>query len=95
MSESERNESRFPCHVYEIADAKEAYDSFRGELIKEYGDDVTLNDGTVLHGNYMWDDGSRYIDDNTLSVHMSRLREKVGAEHIQTVRGVGYQWSDI
>ncbi len=43
----------------------------------------------------LWDDGSRYIDDNTLSVHMSRLREKVGAEHIQTVRGVGYQWSDI
>ena len=32
--------------------------------------------------------------DNTLSVHMSRLREKIGAEHIKTIRGVGYQWSD-
>ena len=61
MSEFERNEARFPCHIYEIADAKEAYDSFRGELIKEYGDDVTLDDGTVLHWNYMWDDGSRYL----------------------------------
>ena len=61
MSEFERNETRFPCHIYEIADAKEAYDSFRGELIKEYGDDVTLDDGTVLHGNYMWDDGSRSL----------------------------------
>ena len=61
MSKSERNESRFPCHVYEIADAKEAYDSFRGELIKEYGDDVTLDDGTVLHGNYRWDDGGRSL----------------------------------
>ena len=43
----------------------------------------------------LWDDGGRFIDDNTLSVHMSRLREKVGAERIRTVRGVGYQWSDI
>ncbi len=42
----------------------------------------------------LWDDGGKFIDDNTLSVHMSRLREKTGAEHIRTVRGVGYQWSD-
>lgn len=43
----------------------------------------------------LWDDGSKFIDDNTLSVHMSRLREKIGAECIATVRGVGYQWSDM
>ena len=43
----------------------------------------------------LWDDGGKFIDDNTLSVHMSRLREKVGAEHIRTLRGVGYQWSDM
>ena len=42
----------------------------------------------------LWDDGGKFIDDNTLSVHMSRLREKTGAEHIRTIRGVGYQWSD-
>lgn len=42
----------------------------------------------------LWDDGSKFIDDNTLSVHMSRLREKVGAAHIKTIRGVGYEWSD-
>ena len=42
----------------------------------------------------LWDDGGKYIDDNTLSVHMSRLREKAGADHIRTVRGVGYQWWD-
>ena len=42
----------------------------------------------------LWDDGGKYVDDNTLSVHMSRLREKVGAEHISTIRGVGYQWSE-
>jgi DNA-binding response OmpR family regulator len=43
----------------------------------------------------LWDDGGKFIDDNTLSVHMSRLREKVGADHIRTVRRVGYQWSDM
>lgn len=43
----------------------------------------------------LWDDVGKFIDDNTLSVHMSRLREKVGADHIRTVRGVGYQWSDM
>ena len=40
----------------------------------------------------LWDDGGKFIDDNTLSVHMSRLREKIGGSHIRTVRGVGYQW---
>ena len=42
----------------------------------------------------LWDDGSKFIDDNTLSVHMSRLREKIGGSHIKTIRGVGYQWSE-
>ena len=42
----------------------------------------------------LWDDGAKFVDDNTLSVHISRLREKIGAGHIRTVRGVGYQWED-
>ena len=42
----------------------------------------------------LWDCGGNFVDDNTLSVHMSRLREKIGKEHIVTVRGVGYQWKD-
>lgn len=42
----------------------------------------------------IWDMGGQFIDDNTLSVHISRLREKIGAEYIRTVRGVGYQWED-
>ncbi len=42
----------------------------------------------------LWDVDSRFVDDNTLSVHVSRLREKVGAERIKTIRGVGYQWVD-
>ena len=42
----------------------------------------------------LWDVDSRFVDDNTLSVHISRLREKVGGGHIKTIRGVGYQWVD-
>ncbi len=48
--------------------------------------------GTLLES--LWDAEGRFIDDNTLSVHMSRLREKIGAQHIKTIRGVGYQWVD-
>lgn len=42
----------------------------------------------------LWDSDGKYVDDNTLSVHISRLREKIGGSHIQTVRGVGYKWVD-
>ena len=42
----------------------------------------------------IWDMGGQFIDTNTLTVHISRLREKIGAEYIRTVRGVGYQWED-
>ncbi len=42
----------------------------------------------------IWDDNNNFIDDNTLSVHISRLREKIGASHIVTVRGFGYRWQE-
>ena len=42
----------------------------------------------------LWDSDGKFVDDNTLSVHISRLREKIGGGHIRTVRGVGYQWVD-
>ncbi len=42
----------------------------------------------------LWDSDGRFVDDNTLSVHVSRLREKIGVGHIKTIRGVGYQWLD-
>ena len=60
---------------------------------------MLLESKTVVPRNrlleVLWDDGGKFIDDNTLSVHMSRLREKVGVDHIRTVRGMGYQWSDM
>lgn len=42
----------------------------------------------------IWDIDSQFIDDNTLSVHVSRLREKIGTQRIRTVRGIGYQWEE-
>ncbi|MBQ5334257.1 MAG: winged helix-turn-helix transcriptional regulator, partial [Oscillospiraceae bacterium] len=42
----------------------------------------------------LWDGKGEFVDDNTLSVHISRLREKIGSEHIITVRGVGYKWQE-
>lgn len=59
-------------------------------LIRNNGIIVTRS---ILLQN-IWDDAGDFIDDNTLSVHISRLREKIGAEHIKTVRGVGYRWED-
>lgn len=59
-------------------------------LIRNSG--VIITRATLLQN--IWDDNGNFIDDNTLSVHMSRLREKIGAEHITTVRGVGYRWEE-
>lgn len=42
----------------------------------------------------IWDCDGNFIDDNTLSVHISRLRDKIGADHITTVRGTGYRWEE-
>lgn len=37
-------------------------------------------------------DGYEGVEDNTLSVNMSRLRGKIGSEYIETVRGFGYRF---
>ena len=47
--------------------------------------------------NDLWDGTGNFVDDNTLSVYIRRLREKVEADashpqHLITVRGFGYQW---
>lgn len=36
--------------------------------------------------------GDCAVDDNTIRVIISRLRDKVGAEHIKTIRGLGYRF---
>lgn len=40
----------------------------------------------------IWDCGGNFVEDNTLTVYIKRLREKLGdAVHIETVRGIGYR----
>ncbi|KAA8745454.1 MULTISPECIES: response regulator transcription factor [Paenibacillus] len=51
---------------------------------------------SILSG--LWDMSGEFIDNNTLSVHIRRLREKIEdvpaePEYIVTVRGVGYKWN--
>lgn len=44
----------------------------------------------------LWDMGGDFVEDNTLTVTMKRLREKLGSPAcIRTLRGVGYRMEDI
>ncbi len=50
--------------------------------------------------NEIWDDTGNFVDGNTLSVYVRRLREKVEMDpshpqHLITVRGFGYQWKEV
>lgn len=61
------------------------------------------NQGRILTREYilneLWDNTGDFVDDNTLSVYVRRLREKI-EEHpsrpryLLTVRGFGYQWKE-
>ena len=60
------------------------------------------NPYTVLNRDKLlekvWELDGEFIDDNTLSVHIRRLREKIESDpsnpsYIITVRGFGYKWS--
>lgn len=42
----------------------------------------------------IWDENENYVNDNTLTVYIKRIREKIGDENsnlIKTVRGLGYK----
>lgn len=48
--------------------------------------------------DYVWSDGGEFVDENALSVAISRLRGKLeenpaAPEFIKTVRGIGYCWA--
>lgn len=58
--------------------------------------EIVLKRETLL--GKLWDCEGNYIEDNTLSVTVKRLREKIGADwdgnsYIETIRGVGYRWN--
>ncbi|MEE5993440.1 MAG: response regulator transcription factor [Oscillospiraceae bacterium] len=45
-----------------------------------------------IYESAWYDDGA--VDDNTIRVIISRLRDKVGDEHIKTIRGLGYRFEE-
>ncbi|MFR6330268.1 MAG: response regulator transcription factor [Eisenbergiella sp.] len=62
-----------------------------------------LNLGAILTREQildrLWDGNGDFVDDNTLSVYIRRLRSKIEADllhpsHLVTVRGLGYQWKE-
>ncbi|MCI8356070.1 MAG: response regulator transcription factor [Lachnospiraceae bacterium] len=62
-------------------------------LVRSAGRVVTRD--SIL--NELWDNTGDFVDNNTLSVYVRRLREKTEddpsrPEHLITVRGFGYQW---
>ncbi len=77
-----------------------------GELIECTPAEIRLlremirNRGIVLTRNQLmerlYDSESTFIDDNTLSVYVKRLRDKLGedARFIKTVKGIGYRFED-
>lgn len=42
---------------------------------------------------HLWDSKGNFVNDNTLSVTISRLREKLTNGKIITRRGIGYKWT--
>ena len=62
------------------------------------------NPNTVLQREVildrLWDGSGNFVDDNTLSVYVRRLRSKVESDpenpaYLLTVRGVGYKWNVV
>ena len=43
----------------------------------------------------IWDIDGNYVNDNTLSVYIRRIRQKLGADQIKTVKGAGYRMEDV
>lgn len=60
-------------------------------LVKNQG--IVITRGRMIE--FIEERTGNYIEDNTVSVHMKRLREKLGQNYIETVRGIGYRWKNI
>ena len=84
--------------------------TLRGEILELTGAEYRLlcllvrNANRVVTRNIIlneiWDGTGNFVDGNTLSVYVRRLREKVEEDpshpkHLITARGFGYQWKEV
>lgn len=70
---------------------------YRLLLIFANNEGQVLSRSRLLEG--LWDFGGEFVNDNTLTVYIKRLREKIGDDPqnpaiIKTVRGLGYKGGD-
>lgn len=91
----------FGRHQFQLKELRLLYN---GQLVDLTPSELRLlkeliqNEGVVLTRNQLlerlYDTGETFVDDNTLSVYMKRLRDKLmeDADWIQTVRGIGYRF---
>lgn len=43
----------------------------------------------------IWDVSGNFVNDNTLTVYIKRIRKKLDADIIKTVKGLGYQVAEV
>lgn len=43
----------------------------------------------------IWDESGNFVNDNTLTVYITRIRKKLDADIIKTVKGMGYQVAEV
>jgi len=43
----------------------------------------------------IWDVSGKFVNDNTLTVYIKRIRKKLDADIIKTVKGMGYQVAEV
>lgn len=61
-------------------------------LVSNHG--ITLTRDQITSA--LWNQNDEFVEDNTLSVHISNLKSKIGKfngkPYVESIRGVGYQW---
>lgn len=84
-----------PNHARVYLDGKELELSLTEYRLLQYfmenKNQVLLKEQLLQH---IWGNDSEFVEENTLSVNISRLRKKIGGRFIKTVYGMGYLWEE-
>ena len=61
----------------------------------DWADGIIINPGAYGHYSYAIRDALAAVSLPTIEVHISKLRKKLNADFIKTIRGVGYRFREI